>query len=113
MNTGFAAGKLKIEDFPNNVVDATALPEIEVHMIISENKPGERWIKHLDNGEMLIRERWTWSSPNVDPKRNGFDVQAGGWSEEVPWGAANVANAYRPKPHRMVWKYELLPFCCT
>lgn len=101
MNTGSNAGKLSIEDFSNNVVDAMALPEIEVHTIISENKPGERWIKHLDNGEMLIQEKWTWSSPNVDPKRNGFDVQAGDWSVEVPWGAANVANAYRPKPHRI------------
>lgn len=101
MNTGSTAGKIGIEDFPNNVVAVTALPEIEVHTIISENKPGERWIKHLENGEMLIRERWTWSSPNVDPKRNGYDVQAGDWSDEVPWGAANVANAYRPKPHRI------------
>ena len=50
---------------------------------------------------MLIREKWVWNSPNVEPKRRGFDVQAGDWSEEVPWGAANVANAYRPKPHRI------------
>lgn len=101
MSTGSTAGKLSIDDFTNNVVDETALPEIEVHTIISENKPGERWIEHLENDEMLIRERWIWSSPNAEPKRNGYDVQLGVWSEEVPWGAPNVANAYRPKPHRI------------
>lgn len=101
MNTGSTAGKLSIDDFPNNIVNSDALPEIEVHTIISENKPGERWIKHLPNGEMLIREKWTWSSPNVDPKRRGFDVQIDDWADEVPWGAPNVANAYRPKPHRI------------
>lgn len=101
MNTGSTAGKLHIEDFPNNIVSSEALPEIEVHTIISENKPGDRWIKHLPNGEMLIREKWTWSSPNVEPKRQGFNVQINDWSDEVPWGAPNVANAYRPKPHRV------------
>lgn len=101
MNTGSTAGKLLIEDFPNNIVNSEALPEIEVQTIISENKPGDRWIKHLPNGEMLIREKWTWSSPNVEPKRRGFDVQIDDWADEVPWGAANVANAYRPKPHRI------------
>lgn len=101
MNTGSAAGKIGIEDFPNNIVNADAIPEIEVHTIISENKPGDRWIKHLSNGEMLIREKWTWSSPNADPKRRGYDVQINDWADEVPWGAANVANAYRPKPHRI------------
>lgn len=101
MNTGSNAGKLQLEDFPNNVVNAEALPEIEVHTIISENKPGERWIKPLSNGEMLIREKWTWSSPNTEPKRRGFDVQVDNWADEVPWGAPNIANAYRPKPHRI------------
>lgn len=101
MNTGSTAGKLVIEDFPNNIVNTEALPEIEIHTIISENKPGDRWIKHLPNGEMLIREKWKWSSPNTEPKRRGYDVQIEDWAYEVPWGAANVANAYRPKPHRI------------
>lgn len=101
MNTGSTAGKLLLDDFPNNVVNTEALPEIEVHTIISENKPGDRWIKLLPNGEMLIREKWTWTSPNVEPKRRGFDVQTQDWADEVPWGAANVANAYRPKAHRI------------
>ena len=34
MNTGSTAGKLHIEDFPNNIVSSEALPEIEVHTII-------------------------------------------------------------------------------
>ncbi len=101
MNTGSKAGNLTIDDFPNNKVDVGKLPEIEVHTIISENKPGNQWIKELGNGEMLIRERWTWDSPNSDPKRQGYDVIANDWSDRVPWGAPNIANAYRPKPHRI------------
>ncbi|WP_097015346.1 ATP-dependent nuclease [Anaerocolumna aminovalerica] len=101
MNTGSKVGYLTIDDFPNNKVEAGKLPEIEVHTIIAENKPGDQWIKELGNGEMLIREKWTWNSPNSEPKRQGFDVIANDWSDKVPWGAPNVANAYRPKPHRI------------
>lgn len=101
MNTGSKAGYLTIDDFPNNIVDSENLPEIEVYTIISENKPGAQWIKTLPNGEMLIREKWTWSSPGVEPKRRGFDVDANAWVDKVPWGAPNVANAYRPKVHRI------------
>ncbi len=101
MSTGSKAGYLAIDDFPNNIVDPENLPEIEVHTIISENKPGEQWIKVLPNGEMLIREKWTWSSPGVEPKRQGFDVIANDWADKVPWGAPNIANAYRPKVHRI------------
>lgn len=101
MNTGSKDGWLTINDFPNNTVDPEHYPEIEVHTIISENKPGEQWISTLGTGEMLIREKWTWHSPNAEPKRQGFDVSANEWSDKVPWGAPNVANAYRPKPHRI------------
>lgn len=101
MSTGSKAGYLSIDDFPNNIVDLDNLPEIEVHTIISENKPGTQWVKTLQNGEMLIREKWTWSSPGVEPKRQGFDVNENKWVDKVPWGAPNVANAYRPKVHRI------------
>lgn len=101
MSTGSKDGYLLIDDFPNNIVDGENLPEIEVQTIISENKPGAQWIRDLGNGEMLIREKWTWSSPNTEPKRQGYDVLQEDWSENVPWGAPNVANAYRPKPHRI------------
>jgi len=99
MNTGSKMGLLKIDDFPNREVNQNALPEVEVHTIISENKPGQQWVCDIGNGEMLIRERWRWSSPNIEPKRQGFNVQDNDWSDAVPWGAPNVANAYRPKPH--------------
>lgn len=101
MSTGSKAGYLTIDDFPNNIVDGENLPEIEVHTIISENKPGEQWIEMLPSGEMLIREKWTWNSPGVEPKRRGFDVKEQKWVDKVPWGAPNVANAYRPKVHRI------------
>lgn len=101
MSTGSKAGYLTIDDFPNNAVDTENLPEIEVHTIISENKPGAQWIQILPNGEMLIREKWTWSAPSMEPKRQGFDVIANDWVDKVPWGAPNVANAYRPKVHRI------------
>lgn len=101
MSTGSNDGKLKIEDFPNNQVNDDALPEIEVHTIISENKPGEQWIESITENEFLIREKWIWSKENTAPKRMGYDVKLGKWSESVPWGAPNVANAYRPKPHRI------------
>lgn len=101
MSSGSSAGKLSLDDFPSGQVNADALPEIEVHTIIAENKPGERWIMDLGNSEFLIRERWRWSSPAVDPKRQGFDVAINDWSDNVPWGAPNVANAYRPLPHRI------------
>ena len=52
-------------------------------------------------GETVVRERWRWSSPNKAPKRQGFDVIAGDWSDQVPWGTPNVANARRPKPCRI------------
>ena len=101
MSTGSKAGYLTIDDFPSNTVDTENLPEIEVHTIISENKPGAQWIKILPSGEMLIREKWTWSGPSIEPKRQGFDVIADEWVDKVPWGAPNVANAYRPKVHRI------------
>ena len=101
MSNGSKEGRLTLEDFPNRQIDPDHLPEIEIQTIISENKPGSQWIKHLENGQMLIRERWIWEKPGTDPKRQGFDVEKNDWSDNVPWGAPNVANAYRPKPHRI------------
>ena len=101
MNNGSNDGKLSIDDFPNKVICKTNLPEIEIQTIISENKPGEQWIKHLGNGEMLISERWTWDDIGKNPIRQGYNVFNQEWSESVPWGAPNIANAYRPKPHRI------------
>ena len=52
-----------------------------------------------------MREKWTWSAPGK-PTRRGYNVALGRWAsnddpEKVPWGAAGVANARRPQPHRV------------
>ena len=101
MNSNSKEGYLDLEDFPNRVVLPEALPEVEVHTILSEDKPGQQWNLDIGNGEWLIRERWIWSKPDAPPKRQGFDVQENDWSDSVPWGAPNVANAHRPQPHRI------------
>ena len=101
MKNGSSEGKLNIEDFPNGQVVADALPEVELHTIIFDNAPGERWIYRTPEGEALIREQWIWSTPNANPQRRGFDVIKGDWDDNVPWGAPNVANARRPHPHRI------------
>lgn len=90
-----------MEDFPNGIVDANALPEIELQTVVFDKAPGERWIGATDGGEMLIREKWIWNSPNAQPKRQGFDVQKDAWDDQVPWGAPAVANSRRPLPHRI------------
>ena len=61
MSQGSSKADLKIEDFPNNVVDANNLPEIQLYTIVYDNTPGEKWIETLENGEYLVRERWIWS----------------------------------------------------
>lgn len=101
MSHGSAAGKLSINDFPNGVVEREALPTIELQTIVFSDAPGARWLDAKANGEFLIRERWIWDSPTKDPVRQGFDVQKGAWDVQVPWGAPNVANAKRPRPHRI------------
>lgn len=100
MSQGSNKGKLKIEDFPNNKIDPDNLPEIELHTIVYDNSPGEKWITVLPNDERLVKERWIWANEG-DPKREGWDAEANAWSEQVPWGAPNVANSRRPEPHRV------------
>lgn len=100
MSQGSNKGKLKIEDFPNNIIDPDNLPEIELHTIVYDNSPGERWITVLPNEERLVKERWIWANEG-DPKREGWDAEAHAWSDQVPWGAPNVANSRRPEPHRV------------
>lgn len=100
MSQGSAKADLKIEDFPNNEIVEENLPEIELHTVVYDNSPGERWIQTLDNGERLVRERWIWNGEGK-PKREGWEVETNSWSENVPWGAPNVANARRPEPHRV------------
>lgn len=101
MSHGSKDGKLTMHDFPNGQIDANNLPEIELQTIVFDRAPGERWIETTEKGELLIREKWTWDSPNKDPVRKGFDVQKNEWDNQVPWGAPNIANSKRPKPHRI------------
>lgn len=101
MKQGSADGRLQLDDFPNGVVDANALPEIELQTVVFDNAPGARWLIPTGAGDWLIREQWRWSSPNVNPQRRGYDVQKGDWDDQVPWGAPNVANSRRPLPHRI------------
>jgi putative ATP-dependent endonuclease of OLD family len=98
--------KLTIDDFPNKQVDKENLPEVELHTILSDDLPGIEWCEKIDNDHVRVKEKWIWQSPNADPIRRGFNVQKNRWSEEedsekVPWGANNVAKAYRPQPHRI------------
>jgi putative ATP-dependent endonuclease of the OLD family len=100
MSQGSSKGELTLDDFPFNKVDHENLPEIEIHTIVFDNSPGENWIENLNNGDKLVREKFTWPDAGP-PKRQGWDVALGGWSERVPWGAPNVANSRRPEPHRV------------
>ncbi len=105
MSEGSTAGQLTLDDFPSGNVDADALPEIELHTIVYDNSPGQKWIAETDGDEMLVREVWRWPAPGA-PVRRGFNVQENRWAtdadkEKVPWGAAGVANSRRPQPHRV------------
>lgn len=101
MSEGSKEAKLTIDDFPNRQVDPDNLPIIELETVVFDNAPGERWID-ASSGEAIVRERWEWSSPNQNPKRQGFDIKIGEWAQDgVPWGAPNVANSRRPQPLRI------------
>lgn len=101
MSEGSAKAKLALEDFPHGRVDPTALPCIELHTVVFDNTPGERWID-ASSGEQVVRERWIWKQEGAPPVRQGWDVAAQDWAADgVPWGAPNVANSRRPQPHRI------------
>lgn len=103
MSQGSNKALLQLDDFPHGRIDQDELPEIELHTIVYDNTVGEKWIDE-SNGEKLVRERWVWHEVG-SPKRSGWDTTlnegSGGWSENVPWGAPNVANSKRPEPHRI------------
>ena len=98
--TESSAPKLGIEDFHRKIIDGSSTPSIELHTSVVENLPGNKWVQPID-GENIVRERWTWMEPGVEAKREGWDTTSSNWSDKVPWGAANVANSRRPKPHRI------------
>lgn len=103
MSEGSKQCELSIEDFPNHKIVEDKFPEIELQTIVYDNSPGEKWIKETEDNEKLVREKWIWTNVGK-PKRCGFDVAKDDWAEDgdknkVPWGAPNVANSRRPKPH--------------
>lgn len=100
MSQGSIKSSLNLEDFPNNKIDSENLPEIEIHTKVYDNAPGMKWIETFPNGDMIVREKFIWESAGK-PKRQGWDVEQNIWSENVPWGAPNVANSRRPEPHKV------------
>lgn len=100
MSQGSGKANLKLEDFPNSRIDPDNLPEIEIHTVVYDNSPGQRWLLNLQNGESLVRERWIWHDTGA-PVREGWDVEQEAWSGNVPWGAPNVANSRRPEPNKV------------
>lgn len=100
MSQGSSKANLKLEDFPNSKVDPDNLPEIEIHTIVYDNSPGQKWLEVGENGESLVKERWIWNDAGA-PTREGWDVEQQVWSTNVPWGAPNVANSRRPEPNKV------------
>lgn len=103
MSQGSNKASLQLDDFPNCQIDSDNLPEIEIHTVVYDETIGQKWID-TTNGEKIVREKWTWSGVG-SPRRCGWDTtlneSSGGWSENVPWGAPNVANSKRPEAHRI------------
>ncbi|WP_201713023.1 ATP-dependent nuclease [Rossellomorea arthrocnemi] len=99
MSHGSNACKLTLDDFPNSQIIEGIYSEMELHTIVHDNSPGDRWIRIDDNTqEKYVREQWIWKDVGL-PIRRGYDVEQGKWSDNVPWGAPNVANSQRPQPH--------------
>lgn len=80
MLDGSKDGYLKLEDFPNCVIDPDNLPEIELETEVVDGEPGEQWIKEI-NGKQIVRERWSWSSSGVG-KRCGWNVNSEVWDKK-------------------------------
>lgn len=97
--TDSSAPKLTIEDFHERDLAVPAV--MELFTAVGDDLPGNRWVQKID-GESIVRERWTWTTPAEAAKRQGWDVNLSDWAKDgVPWGAANVAKSRRPTPHRI------------
>lgn len=96
-------GNLTADDFPEGKPSPSRLPTIILDTVVSdENKPADTWVaKDAVTGEMHVLERWIWDKPGA-PTRRGFDVAAKKWHDtSFPWGPGSIAQAARPKPHRV------------
>ncbi|MDY0905116.1 ATP-dependent nuclease [Pedobacter sp. CFBP9032] len=101
MSEGSNEAKIKQDDFPNNFINPENLPEIELHTIVYEERVGKQWVDVTENGELLVKEKWTWANVGA-PIRRGWDVTAGDWhTTKAPFGPAGVANTRRPEPHKV------------
>lgn len=101
MSDGSKNAELKIDDFPNKIIDSQNLPQIELHTIVYDDRVGSDWIHKTSNDEWLVRERWTWETVG-SPKRRGWDVNKQDWHlTKFPFGPANIANQRRPEPHKV------------
>jgi len=100
---GSNEGQLTLDDFPQGKVDEQNLPTVElVTVVFEKTAPGDRWVwTDPQSGEMFVREKWIWNQPGP-PKKVGWEVASNDWHvSEGPWGAPNVAQAYRALPHRV------------
>lgn len=100
MSDGSKKGELTLEDFPNNLINAEQIPEIELHTIVYDNRVGQKWLAETEEG-YLVKERWVW--PNIGKAiRRGWNVEINNWDESsFPFGPANIANSRRPEPHKV------------
>ncbi|MGO4876540.1 ATP-dependent endonuclease [Pedobacter psychrotolerans] len=100
MLEGSKKGELNIEDFPNNQISPNALPEIELHTVVYEEKVGTKWLTKINDG-FLVKEKWHWPAEGK-PTRRGWNVETNDWDESsFPFGPANIANSRRPEPHKV------------
>lgn len=93
--------KLSLQEFHQGKENPEALPTIELVTAIVSDPPASKWVQVVDAKNKFVRERWVWSKPEVEAKRQGWDVEEKKWSDNVPWGAPNIANSRRPTPHRL------------
>ncbi len=102
MKQGSREDKLPLSFFPDGKVDPTRLPQIELETVVhGEDRPANKWV-WMDGSDAVVRERWTWSKADASPERDGYNFEKDDWdTEAVPWGAAGVAKARRPVPHRI------------
>lgn len=104
MSEGSNAGKLKIEDFPNNEVNPDNPVEIELVTEVIIGDPGKQWLGDLDGkpavagAKKYVKEKWVWTAVGKGT-RYGWNVETQDWDNKKPWGYANVANARRPAVH--------------
>jgi putative ATP-dependent endonuclease of OLD family len=101
MSEGSTEGLITQDDFPAKIIDPENLPEIELHTIVYEERVGKHWVEQTKDGELLVREKWTWKGIGK-PERRGWDVEQGHWhGSKAPFGPPGVANSRRPEPHKV------------